>query len=110
MGGTEDTLRELATAHDGLFMAQEIVAAGIRRALIVQSKNATVRGNEAVAQGAIPFFFVKGGIIIELRLGLAARATRDIDIGLCAPAEKLLSAFDASLAIGFGDFRLRRWG
>jgi len=65
---------------------------------------------EAVAQGAIPFFFVKGGVAIELRLGLAARATRDLDIGLCAPAEELLPAFDASLAVGFGDFRLRRRG
>jgi hypothetical protein len=65
---------------------------------------------EAVAQGAIPFFFVKGGVAIELRLGLAARATRDLDIGLCVPAEELLPAFDASLAVGFGDFCLQRRG
>jgi hypothetical protein len=65
---------------------------------------------EAVTQGVVPFFFVKGGVAIELRLGLAARATRDLDIGLCAPAEELLPAFDASLSLGFGDFRFRRRG
>jgi predicted transcriptional regulator of viral defense system len=53
MGGTEDTLRELATAHDGLFMVQEAVAAGIRRALIVQLAD---RGRlERVGQGLYRF-------------------------------------------------------
>jgi len=65
---------------------------------------------EAVAQGVIPLFFVKGGVAIELRLGLIARATRDLDVGLCAPAEKLLPVFDEALAVGFADFRLRRRG
>jgi predicted transcriptional regulator of viral defense system len=53
MGGTEDTLRELATAHDGLFMVQEAVAAGIRRALIVQLAD---RGRlQRIAQGLYRF-------------------------------------------------------
>jgi predicted transcriptional regulator of viral defense system len=53
MGGTEDTLRELAAAHDGLFMVQEAVAAGIRRVLIVQLAN---RGRlERIAQGLYRF-------------------------------------------------------
>lgn len=65
---------------------------------------------EALARGAIPVFFVKGGVAIELRLGLLARATRDLDIGLCAPPAELLPLFDAALDVGFGDFRLRRRG
>jgi hypothetical protein len=65
---------------------------------------------EAVAQGRIPLFFVKGGVAMELRLGLAARATKDIDIGLCLPAEQVVPAFDAAIAVGYGDFRLRRQG
>jgi Nucleotidyl transferase AbiEii toxin, Type IV TA system len=66
--------------------------------------------SEAVARGIIPVFFVKGGVAIELRLGLLARATRDLDIGLCAPPNELLSAFDSALDVGFGDFRMRRRG
>jgi hypothetical protein len=65
---------------------------------------------EAVARGIIPIFFVKGGVAIELRLGLLARATRDLDIGLCAPSDELLPLLDAALDVGFGDFRLRRRG
>ncbi|HVA29561.1 MAG TPA: nucleotidyl transferase AbiEii/AbiGii toxin family protein [Candidatus Baltobacteraceae bacterium] len=65
---------------------------------------------EAAARGIIPLFFVKGGVAIELRLGLLARATRDLDIGLCAPPGELLPLFDAALDVGFGDFRLRRRG
>ena len=65
---------------------------------------------EAVAQGVIPIFFVKGGVAIELRLGLAARATRDLDVGLCAEPEELLPVFDRALAVGYGDFALRRRG
>ncbi len=66
--------------------------------------------SEAVARGVIPVFFVKGGVAIELRLGLLARATRDLDIGLCAPPNQLLPLFDSALDVGFGDFRLRRRG
>lgn len=66
--------------------------------------------SEAVARGVIPVFFVKGGVAIELRLGLLARATRDLDIGLCAPPNQLLPLFDSALDVGFGDFRLRRQG
>jgi hypothetical protein len=66
--------------------------------------------SEAAARGIIPIFFVKGGVAIELRLGLLARATRDLDIGLCAPPNELLPLFDSALDVGFGDFRLRRRG
>ncbi|MGH7736402.1 MAG: nucleotidyl transferase AbiEii/AbiGii toxin family protein [Candidatus Tyrphobacter sp.] len=66
--------------------------------------------SEAAARVIIPFFFVKGGVAIELRLDLLARATRDVDIGLCAPPTELLALFDSALEVGFGDFRLRRRG
>lgn len=66
--------------------------------------------SEGVSRGVIPIFFVKGGVAIELRLGLLARATRDVDIGLCAPPNELLPLFDSALDVGFGDFRLRRRG
>jgi len=66
--------------------------------------------SEAVARGIIPIFFVKGGVAVELRLGLLARATRDLDIGLCAPPNELLPLLDSALDVGFGDFGLRRRG
>jgi Nucleotidyl transferase AbiEii toxin, Type IV TA system len=66
--------------------------------------------SEAASRGIIPVFFAKGGVAIELRLGLLARATRDLDIGLCAPPNELLPFFDSALDVGFGDFRLRRRG
>ena len=65
---------------------------------------------EAAAQGVIPLFFVKGGVAIELRLGLAARATRDLDVGLCVEPKELLPVFDRALTVGFGDFTLHRRG
>jgi len=65
---------------------------------------------EAAAQAVIPLFFVKGGVAIELRLGLAARATRDLDVGLCVEPKQLLPEFDRALIVGFGDFTLRRRG
>lgn len=65
---------------------------------------------EAAARGIIPLFFVKGGVAIELRLGLLARATRDLDVGLCAPPAELLSLFDSALEVGFSEFRLQRRG
>jgi hypothetical protein len=66
--------------------------------------------SEAVSRGVIPLFLVKGGAAIELRLGLLARATRDLDIGLCAPVAELLSVFDRALSVGFNDFQFRRKG
>lgn len=66
--------------------------------------------SEAASRGIIPVFFVKGGVAIELRLGLLARATRDLDIGLCAPPNEILPLFDSALDVGFRDFRLRRRG
>lgn len=66
--------------------------------------------SEAVARGIIPVFFIKGGVAVELRLGLLARATRDLDIGLCAPPSELLPLLDSALDVGFGDFGLRRRG
>lgn len=65
---------------------------------------------EAAAKGVIPLFFVKGGVAIELRLGLAARATKDLDIGLCAAPADLLAVFDRALDVGFAGFTLRRRG
>jgi len=53
MGRTEDTLRELASAHDGLFTVQEAVGAGIHRDLIVQL--ADRRRVERVARGLYRF-------------------------------------------------------
>ena len=65
---------------------------------------------EAVGKGIIPLYLVKGGVHMEARLGVLARATKDIDIGLCAEAQDLLDTFGAALDVGYGDFTFRRKG
>lgn len=100
--------RALERRITNLARQQGTTAARLRRLVGFSVSCETL--SEAVARGVIPFFFVKGGVAIELRLGLLARATRDLDIGLCAPPAELLPYFDAALAVGFGDFRLRRRG
>lgn len=57
-----------------------------------------------------PALLRQGGVAIELRLGLLARATRDIDIDVCAPTADLFPVFDRAISVGFSDFRLRRKG
>jgi hypothetical protein len=49
-------------------------------------------------------YAVKGGAAIELRFGVKARATKDIDIDLPAPLERLPEMFSNALAVGCGDF------
>jgi hypothetical protein len=81
-----------------------------RRALERRITNVAKERGTTAARGIIPAFFVKGGVAIEWRLGLLARATRDFDIGLSATPNELLPLFDSALDVGFGDFRLRRRG
>lgn len=58
----------------------------------------------AVEQGVIDTYHVKGGAAIELRFGMRARATRDIDLELAVAIEQLPVVFAAALAVGYDDF------
>lgn len=55
-----------------------------------------------------PLFLLKGGVAMELRLGLTARATKDFDAAFRADAAQILDRIDAVLRTGYGDFAARR--
>ncbi len=53
-------------------------------------------------------YLLKGGMALELRFGIRARASKDVDVGILSGGEDLLAAFDRVLAVGFHDFGFRR--
>lgn len=58
--------------------------------------------------GIIPIYIAKGGMAIELRFGVRARASGDVDIGIVSEGEELLMVFDRALALGLDDFTFTR--
>lgn len=61
----------------------------------------------ATQEGVIPGYYLKGGAAMELRFAMAARATRDLDIGLAGDRAGRLAAFEAALQLGFDEFTFR---
>lgn len=59
-------------------------------------------------QGIIPMYVAKGGMAIELRFGVRARASGDVDVGIVADDADLLTLFDHVLALSLGDFTFAR--
>jgi hypothetical protein len=55
-------------------------------------------------------FVVKGGVALELRLRLRARATRDFDASFREQFGEMLEVLDTALREPYGDFRLARKG
>lgn len=55
-----------------------------------------------------PLFVVKGGVAMELRLRLTARATKDFDAFFRASAEEMLTRLDTALAEPHAGFRFTR--
>jgi hypothetical protein len=55
-----------------------------------------------------PLFVAKGGVVMELRLGLEARATQDFDATFRASVETMLDRLDEALAEPYGHFKLSR--
>ena len=55
-----------------------------------------------------PIFLLKGGVAMELRLELRARATRDYDAAFRARAEEVLDHLDAALADEYNSFTVTR--
>lgn len=55
-------------------------------------------------------FIVKGGVALELRLRLRARATKDFDATFREQFGEMLDVLDAALREPYGDFRLSRKG
>lgn len=57
-----------------------------------------------------PRFLIKGGTSMELRLGLGARTTKDVDIIFRGDPDEMLDALEGALEQGYGGFAFRRKG
>ena len=57
-----------------------------------------------------PRFLVKGGVAMELRLGMGARATNDFDVVFRGPMQGLLESLDEAFAEPYAGFQFRRSG
>ena len=55
-----------------------------------------------------PLFLLKGGVAMELRLGLEARATKDFDATFREAAELMLDGLDEALGQPYGGFTFTR--
>jgi hypothetical protein len=53
-----------------------------------------------------PRFLVKGGVSIELRLGLRVRATKDVDLVFRGEADEMLDALEEAFAQPYSGFGL----
>lgn len=57
-----------------------------------------------------PRFLIKGGVAMELRLGIQARATNDFDVVFRGPLSELLDTLDEAFAEPYGGFEFSRYG
>jgi Nucleotidyl transferase AbiEii toxin, Type IV TA system len=61
----------------------------------------------AIHQGILSRYYLKGGVAMELRFAGAARATKDLDLGLDGDRTFRLSSFGDALQLGFDEFTFR---
>lgn len=61
----------------------------------------------AIQEGILRRYYLKGGVAMELRFTGAARATRDLDLGLDGDRKFRLSSFTAVVKLGFDEFTFR---
>ncbi len=61
----------------------------------------------ACTAGVIPTYVVKGGMAMELRFGMRARASQDLDVGIIGNFDELIPAFHRVLQVGFDGFSFR---
>lgn len=65
---------------------------------------------EAAQADEGPLFLIKGGTSMELRLGLHARVTKDVDIIFRGDPEEMLGTLDEAFVRPYGSFSFRRKG
>jgi Nucleotidyl transferase AbiEii toxin, Type IV TA system len=61
----------------------------------------------ATAEGVINGYYLKGGVAMEIRFATAARATKDMDIGLDGERSERLNSLERALGLGFDAFTFR---
>jgi len=88
-------LRAFAAAHElTLDRATRYIAYNAFFGLLMRARS----------EGVIPMFLVKGGVALELRLGIRARASRDVDLGIVADPSDLLHVIARAVALAWDDF------
>lgn len=87
--------------------ANGVAAERMRRWL---STMALVGTLETVTLDERPRFLIKGGVAIELRLGLRARTTKDVDVVFRGAAGELVDALEEAFERPYGSFSFRRKG
>ena len=88
-----DGLTQGAGKRIGWVLSSTVVVAALQRALNSDRQ---------------PLFLVKGGLYLELRLGLKARATKDVDTLFRGSAAEFEEAVDRVFAEGWGPFTFER--
>lgn len=86
--------------------AEGVPAARVQRSVsyvVIAAMLDTVRGPDGD-----PLFLVKGGVAMELRLALRARATQDLDAAFRATAEEMIERLDDALEAGHTGFTASR--
>jgi hypothetical protein len=63
--------------------------------------------HHAVDANGVPLFSVKGGVAVELLLGLGARATKDLDAAVRLTGDEMSTALRDALAQGWEGFTFR---
>jgi hypothetical protein len=61
----------------------------------------------AIHEGILSRYYLKGGVAMELRYADAARATKDLDLGLDGDRASRLTSFSDALQLGFDEFTFR---
>jgi hypothetical protein len=61
----------------------------------------------AIHEDLLNSYYLKGGVAMELRFAEAARATKDLDLGLDGDRASRMSSFTAALQLGFDEFTFR---
>jgi hypothetical protein len=61
--------------------------------------------HQAIEEGALEDYRLKGAAAIEMRHGFGARTTTDLDIELPCTIDELTAVFATAIAVGCGDFR-----
>lgn len=81
---------------------------GGRLSWLVASTVVIAALQRALDQGGTSRFLLKGGTLLQHRLHLAARATRDVDGLVRGDIESFLGTLDESLGLNWGPLTLRR--
>jgi len=89
--------------------AQDLTGGALRRIAWMLSSTVVIAAlQRALGPDGQPLFLVKGGLYLELRLGLNARTTKDVDALFRGSAEEFERAVDGVLVEPWGPFSLVR--